>query len=161
MTTPFSVRPYRDADRAAIVPWLAASEPWVTLRYSADDWRRYFHALAGDEDRDAHVIESDGAPVGLAVIRPRVLLGDYLELFAIAPAARRLGAGRALIAHVERRAFDRSNNLYVCVSDFNEAARAFYRASGYQDVGVLGDLLVEGRAEILLRKTIGPVRRGA
>ena len=46
----------------------------------------------------------------------------------------------------------------VCVSDFNHAARRFYARSGYQQVGTLGDLLVAGSAELLLRKTIDASR---
>jgi ribosomal protein S18 acetylase RimI-like enzyme len=44
------------------------------------------------------------------------------------------------------------------VSDFNREAQAFYAKMGYQKVGELADFIIAGHAEILLRKTIGPMR---
>jgi ribosomal protein S18 acetylase RimI-like enzyme len=44
------------------------------------------------------------------------------------------------------------------VSDFNEQARAFYKKHGYQEIGPMPNFLIPGSAEMLLRKTAGPVR---
>jgi hypothetical protein len=67
--------------------------------------------------------------------------------------------GPALLAHVERVAFARAPNLFVCVSDFNHGARRFYARHGYTRVGTLPDMLVRDSSELLLRKTIGPARQ--
>ena len=160
MASPFTIRLLRSSDTSPLVSWLSASEPWRTLGYPADAWPGYFQALTVDPMREADVIDIDDvSAAGLAVVRRHVLLGDYLELFAIAPAARRRGLGHALLAHVEARVFQRTTNLYLCVSDFNIGGRAFYESAGYRDVGRLDDLVVPQRAEILMRKTTGPVRR--
>jgi ribosomal-protein-alanine N-acetyltransferase len=154
-----TIRPLRSSDAPELGSWLSTSEPWRTLRYPPEAWPGYFQSLTADSMRDADVIEVGDIPAaGLAVVRRHVLLGDYLELFAIAPAARRRGLGQALLAHVEARAFARTTNLYLCVSDFNAEGRAFYELAGYREVGRLDALVVPERAEILMRKTTGPVR---
>jgi ribosomal protein S18 acetylase RimI-like enzyme len=63
-----------------------------------------------------------------------------------------------LLAHVETLVFARVNNLFACVSDFNDQGRRFYKKQGYQEIGPMPNFLVSGSAEILLRKTIGPAR---
>jgi ribosomal protein S18 acetylase RimI-like enzyme len=161
MAHPFTIRPLRSSDATALASWLSESEPWRTLGYPTEAWPGYFQALTADSRREADVIVLDEVPeAGLAVVRRQVLLGDYLELFAIAPAARRRGLGHALLAHVEARAFIRTTNFYLCVSDFNADGRAFYESAGYREVGRLENLVVPGHAELLMRKTIGPARRG-
>jgi ribosomal-protein-alanine N-acetyltransferase len=156
---PLGIRALADADVARISDWLSRSEPWRTLGTPAAQWPEYLRSAIADPAREADVVALDGEPCGLAVVRRHVLLGDYLELLAVAPASRRQGIGRMLLDHVERRAFGRTRNLYLCVSDFNLDARVFYRGAGYGEVGVLDDLVVQGRAEVLMRKTVGPVRR--
>lgn len=152
------IRAYRTADRAALPRLVRESEPWITLGYGDRDWEPLFDALARGQGREGYVAELDGRVSGLAILRRRFLVGDYLELLAVAPEARGHGVGRALLEHVERQVFAQAPNLFVCVSDFNEAARRFYARHGYQEVGPLRELLIAGHAEILLRKTTGPAR---
>ena len=46
-------------------------------------------------------------------------------------------SGEALLGELERRAFERVPNVYLCVSDFNVSARASYASVGYEEVGLL------------------------
>lgn len=151
----FAVRPFAPADRDAAIAMLD-SDPWRRLGYGRDDWVRLLATPL--VDREAWVATAAGRVVGLAVVRPRFLAGDYLELFAVAEAARGRRYGGALLAHVERVVFARGRNFFVCVSDFNVEARRFYARHGYVYVGALPDLLVAGSGELLLRKTTGPAR---
>ena len=153
------IRPLRAADRAALVDLLASSDPWLRLGYTAADWRRLLGSPL--DGREVWVVEGGGRARGLAVVRKSVLAGDYLELLAVAADARGRGLGALLLAHVERVVFARARNLFVCVSDFNRAARRFYRRQGYEVVGRLAALLVADSAEILLRKSVGPQRGDA
>ena len=148
---PPKVRAYAAQDRAAVVAMLTGRDPWQRLGYTADDWQRLL--MPPLRDREGWVLEHAGQPAGIAIVRLQFLRGDYLELFAIAPGAEHRGLGRALLAEVERRVFARTGNLFVCVSDFNHPARRVYARNGYQQVGVLADLIVPGSAELLLRKT--------
>jgi GNAT superfamily N-acetyltransferase len=110
------------------------------------------------QDRESFVVEADGLVVALALLRQRFLLGDYLELLAVAPSSQGKGYGALLLEHLEDLVFRRTKNLFVCVSDFNAGARRFYARHGYQEIGPIPNFLIPGSAEILLRKTQGPVR---
>lgn len=143
-------------DRQAVVALLAGSDPWKRLGYAIDFWETIFAPIP--QGRDTFVLEEQRHVAGIAVLRPKFLFGDYLELLAVAPTLTGLGLGRLLLAHIESLAFARGKNLYACVSDFNAGARRFYHRHGFVEVGSLPDLLVRGSAEVLLRKTVGPVR---
>ena len=149
------IRPFTAEDRPAVVA-LLDSDPWRRLGYGAADWNRLLATPL--EGRDGLVLVADDAVSALAVVRRNFLAGDYLELFAVAAGARGRGLGALLLGHLESMVFARARNFFVCVSDFNEGARRFYARHGYVHVGTLPDLLVHGSAELLLRKSAGPVR---
>ena len=143
-------------DREAVVELLGESDPWKTLGYTKEDWNHIFCPVP--KGRESYVIEFDGRVAGVAIVRQKFLLGDYLELLGIALWARGKGLGRGLLAQIESLVFGRTKNMFACVSDFNEPARAFYRKQGYQEIGPMPNFLIPGSAELLLRKTAGPVR---
>jgi ribosomal protein S18 acetylase RimI-like enzyme len=152
-----AIRDMNPDDRAAVVQILAESDPWKQLGYTGDDWDHIFCPMP--QGRDSYVIELDGRVAGIAVIKQKFLLGDYLELLGIAPWARGNGLGKRLLSRIESIVFARTNNLFACVSDFNAPAREFYKKLGYQEIGPMPNLLIPGSAEVLLRKTAGPARR--
>ncbi|ALA56961.1 GNAT family N-acetyltransferase [Nitrospira moscoviensis] len=151
-----TIRPMHSDDREAVVHLLGESDPWTTLGYTKEDWHRIFCPIP--QGRDSYVIEFDGRVAGIAIVREKFLLGDYLELLGIAGWARGKGFGARLLGHIESIVFGRTNNLFACVSDFNAAARAFYKKQGYQEIGPMPNFLIPGSAEVLLRKTAGPAR---
>lgn len=155
MTDPI-VRHMMPDDRAAVMALLVDSDPWKRLGYQSSDWDSYFTPLP--QGRDSYVVDQNGRVAGIAVVRQKFLLGDYLELLGVAGWARGKGLGRRLLIYVEADVFARTKNLFACVSDFNDHARHFYRQQGYQEIGPLQNFLITGSAEILLRKTSGPVR---
>ncbi len=155
MTDPL-VRLMTEQDRVAVIELLAGSDPWKRLGYQAKDWNNYFLPLP--QGRDSYVVEENGIVAGIAVVRQKFLLGDYLELLGVADWARGKGLGRQLLAHIETLVFARAQNLFACVSDFNEQGRHFYGKQGYQEIGPIPNLLIQDSAEILLRKTSKPAR---
>ncbi len=150
------IREMEVPDREAVVELLGESDPWKTLGYTKDDWNRIFCPIP--QGRESYVIEFDGRVAGVAIVRQKFLLGDYLELLGIALWARGKGLGRTMLAQIESLVFGRTKNMFACVSDFNEPARAFYRRQGYQEIGPMPNFLIPGSAELLLRKTAGPAR---
>lgn len=150
------VRSYKPEDRAAVVAMLADSEPWKKLGYGETDWKKLLDPLPAG--REGFVIELGGVVAGFALLRPKFLMGDYLELLVVAPSARSHGLGSALLKHIESVVFARVKNLFACVSDFNAEARKFYQQNGYQEIGPMPNFLIPGSAEMLLRKTAGPAR---
>jgi ribosomal protein S18 acetylase RimI-like enzyme len=57
------------------------------------------------------------------------------------------------LAFAEGR-FPEARNIFLCVSDFNHRARILYERCGYKQVGVLENYVVEGHAELLMRKRL-------
>lgn len=155
MTDPV-VRPMMAEDRAAVIELLLDSDPWKRLGYQGKDWDNYFTPLP--QGRDSYVVVQGGGVAGIAVVRQKFLLGDYLELLGVANWAKGKGLGKRLLAHVEAAVFARAKNLFVCVSDFNDHARHFYEKQGYQEIGPMPNLLIPDSAEILMRKSVGPTR---
>jgi ribosomal protein S18 acetylase RimI-like enzyme len=152
------IRPMRPEDRPAAIDLLANADPWRRLGYTSEDWDRIFAPIP--QNRETYVIECGSVFAGLAVVRQKFLIGDYLELLGIAEGAQDRGLGTRLLAHVESIVFARTKNLFACVSEFNEPARRFYARHGYREIGPIPDLLITGATEILLRKTTGPAREG-
>jgi len=155
--TSYRIRPFDPREACEVTAILAGSEPWTTLGYAPEAWERHFAALP--PEREALVLELDARVAAIAVLRPGFLYGDYLELLAVAGPHRGCGLGTTLLARVEAAAFARGTNLFACVSDFNRAARRFYAARGYREVGLLQGLIIPGHDEILLRKSTGPTRQ--
>ena len=151
------IRAMQAEDSAEIVQLLSQSDPWKTLGYTIVDWNRIFCPLP--QGRDSYVAELDGRVAGVALVKQKFLLGDYLELLGVAEWARHKGIGSLLLKHVEQLVFERTKNLFACVSDFNQSARDFYKTQGYQEIGPMPNFLIPGSAEILLRKTAGPTRK--
>ena len=132
-----------------------ASEPWITLGYGEAE----AESIARSSAADNLLVARDGDRiVGFALSSSGVLLGEYLKILAVESDRRAAGVGRRLMEELERRAFARWPNVYLCVSDFNTGARAFYSRLGYEEVGALRDLLLPGKGEILMRKTAGAWR---
>jgi ribosomal protein S18 acetylase RimI-like enzyme len=155
MTTS-TIRTMVPDDRKPVIQLLSDSEPWNRLGYGADDWSRIFCPLP--QGRDCYVAEFEGQVAGVAIVKQKFRLGDYLELLGVAVWARQRGTGSQLLRHIETLVFQRTRNLFACVSDFNEPARVFYKKQGYQEIGPMPNFLIPGSAEILLRKTAGPAR---
>ena len=156
MTDPV-IRSMNPDDRESVVLLLGESDPWKRLGYSKDDWARIF--CPTPQGRDCYVALLDGQIAGVAIVKEKFLLGDYLELLGVAVWARQKGIGGQLLRHIEKLVFARTKNLFACVSDFNISARAFYKKHGYQEIGPMPNFLIPGSAEILLRKTAGPARQ--
>lgn len=128
-------------------------EPWLTLGYGEPDVDRIAEPSV---DTEVIAARSSKAVVGFAVVGGAMLTGGYLRLLVVDAGLRRQGIGRRLLEAFEQRAFARWPNAYLCVSDFNTDARAFYRRAGYVEVGTLPGLLVAGHGEVLMRKSLGP-----
>lgn len=54
--------------------------------------------------------------------------------------------------HAERVLFEKGDDVFLLVSDFNLAAQRFYQRLGYAQVGALPDYVLPGVAELIYRK---------
>ncbi len=130
---------------AGIDPWKAHGRPASVM---ADRFRR------ADPSAGRFAIRAEGEIVGAVVVRFPFLRGAYLETLGLAETARGRGIGRAIIEWMEQEIAGEAANLWLCVTDWNEAARRFYRANGFAEVGLLPDLSVEGMTEVFMRKQL-------
>lgn len=144
-----------DAEWAAAT--MACSEPWVTLGIGYERSLK----LLGDDKRERYLAEEGAQRAGFLMISMQGAFVGYVQLLGVAEAFRGRGVGKALIDFAEQRVFRETPNVFICVSDFNLEAQGFYARLGYQRVGELKDFIIAGRSEILLRKTIGPIRATA
>jgi ribosomal-protein-alanine N-acetyltransferase len=143
-----------DATWAAKV--MAESEPWATL---GTGYERSLNLLS-NATRERYLARVAGEPAGFLMISMQGAFVGYIQLLGVAPEFRSRGVGKALIEFAEQRIFRETPNVFICVSDFNREAQGFYAKMGYQRIGELKDFIIPGHAEILLRKTIGPIRPG-
>jgi ribosomal protein S18 acetylase RimI-like enzyme len=142
------------ADEKWAAAVMAASEPWLTLGIGLETSLR----MLGDSSRERYLARLADQPAGFLILNMSGGFTGYVQLLGVAPQFRGQGVGRALIEFIEQRVFREVPNVFICVSDFNREARAFYAKLGYREVGELKDYVVSGRAEVLLRKSISPLR---
>jgi GNAT superfamily N-acetyltransferase len=129
-----AIRPAVPADAAAIARLNTAYDD---LRATPEQIAAQLAACAPAET--AFLAEIDGRVVGMACLRllPTVCdptpYAELTELFVEAH-ARRLGVGRALVAHVEAQARARGARELVLMTAWrNTSAHAFYHALGYRN----------------------------
>jgi len=148
------IRPLRDAAEARLcAAFVAASAPWRTLGCSE---ALIFQRLTNPA-REIHVAELEQAAAGVLVLHLDGPLNGYIQMLAVHPDWRGRGLGARLMRFAEERIFRQSPHVFLCVSDFNRRAQAFYARLGYRRVGELPDFLTKGHSEILMSKTKGPL----
>ena len=129
---------------------LVRMDPWLRLGYSSASLARYFSGYT--TERQGWVVLDGESPAACFTVRPDWLRGPLLELLAVLPQHQGKGIGRDIIQWLadETRRQGKAN-LWIISSEFNEAALVFYRQQGFEDAGVLPDLVSIGETERLLR----------
>src|ERR1044072_5069045 len=149
-----SIRPAHTIEEIrACARLMSGSEPWVTLGRNYEASLR----ILLDERRERYVGYLDAQLAGFIILRLDGPFVGYVQTVCIAAELRGQGIGTALVAFAEQRIFGEHANVFMCVSSFNLDAKRLYERMGYATVGVLENYLVPGHAEILLRKTRGPI----
>ena len=153
MTAHDDIRPIdRGRDAAPCAEMMLTTEPWITLRLTRENALAtlYDHAKEVYAARDARGVS------GFVIIDMRGLIRGYIQTVCVRSDRRGSGVGSSLLRFAEQRIFRESPNVFICVSSFNPDARRLYERLGYQQVGLLRELIVPGHDELLLRKTRGP-----
>ena len=91
--------------------------------------------MLGKEDHILLVAEQHGAPIGYICAYTVCRESDILTV-AVAPAARRCGAGRALLEALIEVLTGDSDAIFLEVRQSNAPARALYASMGFCEVGV-------------------------
>ncbi len=151
----WTIVPLRDAeDEESCARIMASSEPWITL---GRDHAKSL-AIVRATPQDAFVVLDDaGAVAGFVLILMNGAFTGYIRSIGVRADLRSRGVGEALMTFAESHIFRRSPNVFLCVSDFNARARAFYERLGYIVVGELPDYVAAGHSEWIMRKSRGPL----
>lgn len=105
-------------------------DPLVLARWLDEVGEARFRRWIGAADRSVCLaLRADGRVAAVGVVAWR---GEIVSNF-VAPDARFLGAGKALMAHMEGHLRDRGVRRAVLFS--TQLARRFYRALGYAEIG--------------------------
>lgn len=159
MSRPFSQSRY-DLGPALLVDSPPHADVIGAILASIDPWQRNGRTgaamAARFRDPDPGVarfaVMRDDAIVGGVIVRFPFLKGAYLETLGLAASARGTGIGRAIIDWMGREIDGHAHNLWLCVTEWNTAARRFYAAQGFEEVAPLPGLVIEDQTEIFMRK---------
>lgn len=133
---------------------MATSEPWITLQRTA----AALVPVISDPVKDVHLVRDSDGIAAFIILDLRGLTNGYVQTICVRADRRGGGLGAALLGWSEIHVQKQSPNVFLCVSSFNPGAQKFYARLGYERVGVLRNYVVSGLDEILMRKTIGPLR---
>jgi ribosomal-protein-alanine N-acetyltransferase len=145
------IHPADEAEKNMAANLLASSEPWITLRISAELCYKNCH----NPDFQVYIAYIGDNPSGIIIIDPKGVAGSpYIKSIAVYQEFRGRGVGAKLLSFAEELFRGRSKYIFLCVSSFNLRARKFYEKNGYKVVGELKDFIIEGASEILIHKRL-------
>ena len=144
--------PLTEEQARAVAQMLAASEPWASLKFSADALRGYL--MRDDPALRRYLVSVDHDLAGVVCVRHPWLRGPYIELLGMFPNYRGRGIGKQVLAWAEKEARLESKNLWVVASSFNRQALSFYQSLGFYPIGPIQGLVSPEHDEILLRKRL-------
>lgn len=152
---PLGISEIRTRDEAEWCAGLmSSSEPWTILGRT----REQALAIMDLPDREVYLARAGEEPAGFLIIVMSGALVGYIQSIGVAPALRGGGIGKALMDFAEKRIFSRFPNVFIHVSSFNPRAKALYERLGYEFVADFKDYIIPGHSELLLRKSLGPIR---
>lgn len=141
-------------DLDAIAEGLAAIDPWARVGRKPEAFRAALTKPLAATFRFS--IRRGERCVGGLVVRYPFLRGPYIELIGLFPEAQGRGIARRVVEWMEHEVAGEATNLWLCVTDWNDAARAAYAALGFTEVGPLPQLAAGGTTEIFMRKAFAP-----
>jgi len=137
MAAPADWRSWRDLRLRALADTPDAFGETVAAASQRDD-AAWIASTAAQRSRGLLVAEHDGVAIGMTVARIAPDSPRTANLYAmwVAPEARRLGVGRALLdAAIRWSRFGGASELALRVTDSNTAAYQLYRDLGFVDMG--------------------------
>ena len=82
-------------------------------------------------------------------------------MIAVAEIFRGQGIGKRMINHIKEIVASKHRhipNVFLICSVKNKDAQSFYEKNGFEKIGIMKDLVVDGHDEIWYRKSFGTVR---
>ncbi len=103
--------------------------------------------------------EADGVPIGFCYAAPEALTEGTWNMLAIAvlPSKQGLGAGGAIVAHLEDTLRKQGHRVLIADTSGAEAfsqTRAFYRKAGYTQEARIRDFWAQGDDKVVFWKAL-------
>lgn len=150
---PLSISPATASDREWAARLMAGTEPWITLGRGLEQCR----ARCNDHDFLLFIGRLGSEASGFILLQNRGVAGSpYVATLAVAERFRSRGIGTRLLEFAEDMYRPQSRYLFLCVSSFNQRARALYERLGYVALAELEDYVIPGASEILMNKRLAP-----
>ena len=104
---------------------------------------------------EVYICALDGKPIGYLRLEYLWSTTPYIALIRVLEPHRRMGAGRALLAFVERELRAAEHRRLFSSSQENEPEpQAWHRHMGFVDCGVLFGLNEDGSGEVFFKKDL-------
>lgn len=147
------VRPLEPADLPACARIMAENPLWQ--RYGVTHTSALRRLTNGIESGASILVaEANSGVAGFIwfVEKGAFFRSGYVMLVGVDPAQQGQGVGETLMDSAEKIMFEKSEDVFLLVSDFNEGAQRFYRRRGYIYVGALPGYVLPDVAELIYRK---------
>jgi len=151
------IRALRSDDIPILAEWIPAVPLWQRYGMTAEkmDARLRQAFQAGDL-----LLVADGAGDGSAHGLAWTMIGGifgrsaYLRLLGIQNGCTGGGIGVALLDETEQHVRAARQDLFLLVSDFNDAAQRFYQRQGYRQIGAIPGYVLPDVTELLFWKPL-------
>lgn len=150
------IRPMQFWDIPTVAMILSTTEAWTCYGINYEIAKQL---LEGMQDK-SYVAVIGETIVGFITLRLDGVgnIGAYIRMVVVAESFRGEGIGVKMINHIAKIAFEETSNLFLICSIENTKDRAFYEKVGFNQVGILTDLVIKGHNEIFYRMTAGCLR---
>jgi ribosomal protein S18 acetylase RimI-like enzyme len=153
-----NIRPIQPQDLPVCARIMTENSLWQ--RYGVTYESALKRLTIGVADGAAILVAGDaGEPGGFVwyVEKGAFSRSGYIMLIGVDPRRQGQRIGDALMDEAERIMFEKTKDVFLLVSDFNDGAQRFYRRRGYQQVGKLEGYVLPEVAELIFRKRMESV----
>ena len=136
---------------------ISSTEAWTCFGINYDIAMGLFEKM---EDK-IYIAEKDREIVGFFTLRINGVgnIGAYLRMLAVVEIFRGQGIGKQMINYIKEIVLSKHiPNVFLICSVENKDAQFFYEKNGFEKIGIMKDLVVDGHDEIWYRKSFGTVR---
>ena len=127
---------------------MAISDPWFTLQF---DENRCRQAFDGD-CKEIFTIWQNEQIAGFVILQMCGTFRGYIQTLFLAKQFRGKGLSIKVLEFCQQYIFQKSPNMFICVSSFNLRAKEIYEKFGFEQIGVMKDFLRKDFDEVLLWK---------
>lgn len=150
----------RENDLPYLVAWVVRLPLWQRYRLTEATLTKQLTAALAEQALLLVAVQ-DSHPCAFVWCQPGAVFGRsaYLKLIGVKAEVQGQGLGvallRALEAKLQAQQLETHNqDLFLLVSDFNEAAQRFYRRQGFEKIGGIPGYVLPDVTELMFRKQL-------